>query len=155
MRSSCRTTPRLLPSALGSMPSSRRLRTSRRRPPLPIAASRPPASSRSPRPPHLGADSYCCPSARAIFAFIGIFPGRGLVARPHRLFDLQRHGHRRTSTSGDRIAQRPLAAEHHPRLLHQLCQLVWSHGAGSTALRPALTRYRRYSVPWSRVDSDG
>jgi hypothetical protein len=53
VRSPCRTSPRLLPSVLGSRPSSRRPRMSRRRPPLPVAASRPPTSSsrRSPRPP--------------------------------------------------------------------------------------------------------
>jgi hypothetical protein len=52
VRSPCRMTPRLLPSVLGSRPSSRRSRTPRHRPPLPIVASRPPASSsmRSPRP---------------------------------------------------------------------------------------------------------
>jgi hypothetical protein len=50
VRSPYRTTPRLLPSVLGSRPSSRRLRTPRRRLPLPVTASRPPASSRSPRP---------------------------------------------------------------------------------------------------------
>jgi hypothetical protein len=50
----CRTTPRLLPSMLSLRPSSRRPRTLRRRPPSPVAASRPLASSsrkRSPRPP--------------------------------------------------------------------------------------------------------
>jgi hypothetical protein len=52
VRSPCRMTPRLLPSMLGSRPLSRRTRTSRRRPPLPVAASRLPTSSsrwRSPR----------------------------------------------------------------------------------------------------------
>jgi hypothetical protein len=44
MRSPCRTTPRLLPSVLGSRPMSRRPRTPRRRPPLPVVASRPPTS---------------------------------------------------------------------------------------------------------------
>jgi hypothetical protein len=29
-----------------------------------------------------------CPSTRAIFSFLGVFPGRGPAARPHRLFDL-------------------------------------------------------------------
>jgi hypothetical protein len=37
---------------------------------------------------------------------------------------LRRHGRRRTSPSGGRSAQRPLAGEHHPRLLHQLRQLA-------------------------------
>jgi hypothetical protein len=64
----------------------------------------------------VGADGYRCPSARAILAFIGIFP----ATRPHRLFDLRRHGPRRTSPSGDRSAQRPPAGEHRPRLLHQV-----------------------------------
>jgi hypothetical protein len=52
MRSPCRMTPRLLPSMIGSRPSSWRPRTLRHRPPLRVAASRPPASSRrrSPRP---------------------------------------------------------------------------------------------------------
>jgi hypothetical protein len=36
----------------------------------------------------LGANGYSCPSARAIFVFIVIFPDRGLAARPHRLFGL-------------------------------------------------------------------
>jgi hypothetical protein len=73
----------------------------------------------------LGADGYRCPSARAILTFIGIFPGRGPATRPHRLFDLRRHGHRRTSPSGGRSAQRPPAGEHHPRLLlHQLHMLM-------------------------------
>jgi hypothetical protein len=43
MRSPCRTTPRLLPSVLGSRPSSRWSMTPRRRPPLPVDTSRPPA----------------------------------------------------------------------------------------------------------------
>jgi hypothetical protein len=54
VRSPCQTTPRLLPSVLSSKSSSRRPRTPRRRSPLPIAVSRPSASSlrrRSPRPP--------------------------------------------------------------------------------------------------------
>jgi hypothetical protein len=54
VRSPCRMTPRLLPFVFGSRPSSRRQRTLRRRPPLPVAAFRPPTSSsrsRSPRPP--------------------------------------------------------------------------------------------------------
>jgi hypothetical protein len=54
MRSPCQTTPRLLPFVLGSRPSQRKLRTPRHRLPLPVAASRSPASSlqrRSPRPP--------------------------------------------------------------------------------------------------------
>jgi hypothetical protein len=72
----------------------------------------------------LGADGYNCPSACAIFVFIVIFLGRGLVAHPHRLFDLRRHGHRRTSPSSDCSVQRPPAGEHHPRLLHQLRQLA-------------------------------
>jgi hypothetical protein len=55
----------------------------------------------------LGADGYRCPSARAIFVFIVIFPGRGLTACPHRLSDLRRHGCYRTSPLGDRNAQRP------------------------------------------------
>jgi hypothetical protein len=68
-----------------------------------------------------GADGYRCPSARVILTFIGIFPGRGPAARFHRLFDLQRHGRRRTSPLDGRSAQRPPAGEHHPRLLlHQL-----------------------------------
>jgi hypothetical protein len=41
--SPCRTTSRLLSSVFGSRPSSKRPRTSRRRPPLPVVASRPPA----------------------------------------------------------------------------------------------------------------
>jgi hypothetical protein len=68
----------------------------------------------------LGADGYCCPSPRAIFVFIVVFPGRGLVARPHRLFDLRRHGRHRISPSGSCSAQRPPAGEHCPQLLHQL-----------------------------------
>jgi hypothetical protein len=73
----------------------------------------------------VGADRYSCPSTCVIFVFIVVFPDRGLAARPHRLFDLRRHGHHRTSPSGDRSAQRPPAGEHRPRLLlHQLCQLV-------------------------------
>jgi hypothetical protein len=64
----------------------------------------------------IGADGYRCPSARAIFTFIGIFLSRGLAARPHCLFDLRRHGRRRTSPSGGRTAQRPPAGEHRPRL---------------------------------------
>jgi hypothetical protein len=72
----------------------------------------------------LEADGYNCSSARAIFVFIVIFPGRGLAARPHRLFDLRRHDRRWTSPSGSRSAQRSPASEHHPRLLHQLCQLA-------------------------------
>jgi hypothetical protein len=68
----------------------------------------------------LGADGYNCPSARAIFVFIVVFPSHGLTARPHRLFDLRRYGRRRTSPSGSRSAQRPPAGEHRPRLLHQL-----------------------------------
>jgi hypothetical protein len=71
-----------------------------------------------------GADGYSCPSARAIFVFIVIFPGQGLAARPHRLFDLRRHDHRRTSPSGGRSAQHPPAGEHRSRLLHQLRQLA-------------------------------
>jgi hypothetical protein len=51
---------------------------------------------------------------------IGIFPVRGPVARPHHLFDLQRHSRRRTSPSGGCSTQRPSAGEHRPRLLHQL-----------------------------------
>jgi hypothetical protein len=70
-------------------------------------------------------DGYSCPSARAIFVFIVVFLGRGLAARPHRLFGLRRYGRRRTSPSGGRSAQRPPAGEHRPRLLlHQLRQLV-------------------------------
>jgi hypothetical protein len=73
----------------------------------------------------LGVDGYSCPSARVIFIFIVVFPGHGLVARPHRLFDLRRYGRRRTSPSGGCSAQRPPAGEHHPQLLlHQLRQLV-------------------------------
>jgi hypothetical protein len=69
----------------------------------------------------LGVDGYRCSSARTILAFIGIFPGRGPAARPHRLFDIRRHGHRRTSPSGDRSAQRLPAGKHHLQLLlHQL-----------------------------------
>jgi hypothetical protein len=68
----------------------------------------------------LGADGYRCPLACAIFIFIVIFPGRGLAARPYRLFDLRRHGRRQTSPSGSRSAQRPPAGEHRPQLLHQL-----------------------------------
>jgi hypothetical protein len=71
-----------------------------------------------------GADSYNYPSACAVFVFIAIFPGRGLAARPHHLFDLRRHGRRRTSPSGGCSAQRPPAGEHRPRLLHQLRQLA-------------------------------
>jgi hypothetical protein len=55
----------------------------------------------------LGADGYSCPLARAIFVFIVVFLGRGLAARPHRLFDLRRHGRRRTSPLGGHSAQRP------------------------------------------------
>jgi hypothetical protein len=53
VRSPCRTTPMLLPSVLGSRPSSSRPSTPRRRPPLPVAVTRRPTSSRrrSPRPP--------------------------------------------------------------------------------------------------------
>jgi hypothetical protein len=54
VRSPFRTIPRLLASVLGSRPSSRRSRTPRRRPLLPVAVSRLPAFSsrrRSPRPP--------------------------------------------------------------------------------------------------------
>jgi hypothetical protein len=53
VRSPCRTTPRLLPSVLGSRPSLRRPRTPRNRPLLRIVTSRPPATSsrRSPMPP--------------------------------------------------------------------------------------------------------
>jgi hypothetical protein len=86
-------------------------------------------SGRSPPPRggvqchRLGADGYSCPSARAIFVFIVIFPGRCLIARPHCLFDLQRHGRRRTSPSGGRNAQCSPAGEHRPRL-HQLRQLA-------------------------------
>jgi hypothetical protein len=72
----------------------------------------------------LGADGYSCPSARAIFIFLVIFPDCGLIARPHHLFDLRRHGRRRTSLSGGCSVQRPSAGEHHPRLLHQLRQLA-------------------------------
>jgi hypothetical protein len=68
----------------------------------------------------LGADGYHYPSARAILAFIGIFTSHGPTARPHRLFDLRKHGHRRTSPLGNRSTQRPPAGEHHPRLLRQL-----------------------------------
>jgi hypothetical protein len=69
----------------------------------------------------LGADGYCCPLACAILAFIGIFPGRGPAARPHRLFDLRRHGRCQTSPSCGRNTQCPPAGEHRPRLLlHQL-----------------------------------
>jgi membrane-associated phospholipid phosphatase len=91
------------------------------------------ASPRPGRPPpprgvqghRLGADGYSCPSARAIFVFIVFFLGCGLAARPHRLFDLRRHGRRRTSPSDGCSAQRPSAGEHRHRLLvHQLCQLV-------------------------------
>jgi hypothetical protein len=89
-------------------------------------------SSRPGRPPpprgvqsrHLRADGYSCQSTHAIFVFIIIFPSRGLAARPHCLFDLRRHGHRRTSPSGGRNAQRPPAGEQRPRLLHQLHQLA-------------------------------
>jgi hypothetical protein len=59
-----------------------------------------------------GVEGHRCPSAHAIFVFIGIFPGRGPAARPHHLFDLQRHDHHRTSPLGDRSAQRPSAGEH-------------------------------------------
>jgi hypothetical protein len=73
----------------------------------------------------LGADNHRCPSARVIFAFISVFPGHGPAARPHRLFDLRRHGRRRTSPSGGHGAQRPPAVEHRPQLLlHQLCLLT-------------------------------
>jgi hypothetical protein len=73
----------------------------------------------------LGADSYSCPSARAIFIFLVIFPGRGLAACPHHLFNLRRHGRRRTKPSGGRSAQRSPAGEHRPRFfLHQLRQLA-------------------------------
>jgi hypothetical protein len=71
----------------------------------------------------LGADGYSFPSACAIFVFIVVFPDRGLAARPHRLFDLRRHGRRQTSPSGGRSAQRPPTGEHRPRL-HQLRQLA-------------------------------
>jgi hypothetical protein len=78
----------------------------------------------APPPPlqghRLGANGYRCPSARDIFAFIVIFPGRGLAARPHRPFELRRHGHHRTLPLDDRSAQRPSSGEHHHRLLlHQ------------------------------------
>jgi hypothetical protein len=89
----------------------------------------------SPRPGHpppqggikghcLVADGYRCPSARAIFVFIIIFPGRSLAAHPHRLFDLRRHGRRRTSPLEGHSTQRPPAGEHHSRLLHQLRPLA-------------------------------
>jgi hypothetical protein len=78
---------------------------------------RPPPPCRGVQGQRLGTDGYCCPSARAIFAFIGIFPSRGPAAHPHRLFDLQRHSHHRTSPSGGRSAQRPPAGEHRHRLL--------------------------------------
>jgi hypothetical protein len=51
VRSPCQTTPRLLPSVLGLRPSSRRLRQPRRRPSLPVAASRLPLSVTTSRPP--------------------------------------------------------------------------------------------------------
>jgi hypothetical protein len=60
----------------------------RRRPSLPVAASRPSLCPGCPLPPRgvqghrLGADGYNCPSARAIFVFIIIFPGRGPVVVP-------------------------------------------------------------------------
>jgi hypothetical protein len=60
-----------------------------------------------------------------MFVFLIIFPGRGLTACPHHLFDLGRHGRRQTSLSGGRSAQHPSAGEHHPRLLlHQQRQLA-------------------------------
>jgi hypothetical protein len=59
-------TPRLLPSVLGIMPSSRRPRTPRRRPPRP---GRPPPPQGGVQGRRLGADGYSCPSARAIFVF--------------------------------------------------------------------------------------
>jgi hypothetical protein len=62
----------------------------------------------------LGADGYNYPSTCAIFVFIVVFPGRGLVAPPHCLFDLRRHDRHQTSPSGERSAQRPPAGEHHP-----------------------------------------
>jgi hypothetical protein len=65
-------------------------------------------------------ESEATPSARAILAFIGIFPGRGPAARPHHLFDLRRHGRHWTSPLGGRSTQYLPAGEHHPRLLHQL-----------------------------------
>jgi hypothetical protein len=53
VRSPCRTTLRQLPFVLSSSPSSRRPRTLRHRPPLPVAASRPPSSSLGRRSPRL------------------------------------------------------------------------------------------------------
>jgi hypothetical protein len=122
VRSPCRTTPRLLPSVLGSRPLSRRPRTPRRRLPLHIAASRMPASSsrRSPRPP---------PWSRRLQLPVSACHLRLPRSRPrsssHLLFDLRRRGRRRTSPSGGCSAQRPPAGEYRPRLLHhQLCQLA-------------------------------
>jgi hypothetical protein len=122
VRSPCRTRSRLLPSVLGSRPSSRRLRTLRRRSPRPGRLSPPRGGVQG----HLfGADGYNCPLARAIFVFIIVFPDRGLATRPHRLFDLQRHGRRRTSPLGGCSAPRPPAGKYRPRLLlHQLRQLA-------------------------------
>jgi hypothetical protein len=117
VRSPCRTTPRLLPSVLGSRPSSRRSRTPR--------PGRPPPPRGGVQGDRLGADGYSCPSARAIFVVLVIFLGHGLAAHPHHLFDLRRHGRRRTSPSSSRSAQHPPSAEHRPRLLlHQLRQLT-------------------------------
>jgi uncharacterized membrane protein YgcG len=76
---------------------------------------------------------------RAIFAFISIFLGRGLVARPHHLFDLRRHGHRQTSLSGGRSAQHPPDGEHRPRLLHQAACLLDEEESNATALEQTAT----------------
>jgi hypothetical protein len=109
-------------SARGHRQGGRGCRGAGRRCPSPRPGRPPPPRGVQGR--RLGADGYSCPSARAIFVFIVVFPGRGLTAHPHRLFDLQRYGRRWTSPSGGRNAQRPPAGEHRPRLLHQLHQLA-------------------------------
>jgi hypothetical protein len=109
-------------SARGHRQRGRGRRGAGRRCPSP-RPGRPPPLGGGVQGRRLGVDSYNCPSARAIF--IVAFPRRGLAARPHRLFDLRRHGRPQTSSSGVRSAQRPLAGEHrHRLLLHQLRQLA-------------------------------
>jgi hypothetical protein len=75
-----------------------------------VRPDRPPPPRGGVQGHRLGADGCSCPSARAIV----VFPGRGLIARPHRLFNLRRHGRRRTSPSRGCSAQRPPTGEYRP-----------------------------------------
>jgi hypothetical protein len=129
------------------------------KPPLHIAASKPPASSswrRCPRPPPCSrrlplAISVCHPHLHRHL------PSRGPTTYPHRLFDLRRHDHRWTSPSGGHSTQCPPTGEHHPRLLlHELRLLrdLMEQALQHYALLEHVTNDAPSTDPgWIRMDS--